>query len=118
MYIKVFFVVFFVFVVVLVQFYEFVVCVGFQYFGIVFCEGVFNSDVQFVVIFRDIREFGQIVFENGQKWEFIQFSCGQFIYFQGDIIVNEVKRNFQFFCCYIFVWYSQFFLWGRLSVVN
>lgn len=100
------------------QLHELAVRAGLQYFGTALREGALNSDAQFAAILRDTREFGQIVPENGQKWESTQPSRGQFTYSQGDITANEAKRNSQFLRCHTLVWHSQLPSWGRSSVAN
>ncbi|CAP62292.1 uncharacterized protein PODANS_5_12430 [Podospora anserina S mat+] len=93
------------------QLHELAVRAGLQYFGTALREGALNSDAQFAAILRDTREFGQIVPENGQKWESTQPSRGQFTYSQGDITANEAKRNSQFLRCHTLVWHSQLPSW-------
>lgn len=56
---------------------------GLKYFGTALREGAINSDSQYAAILGDKSEFGQLVAENGQKWESTEPSQGQFNYNSG-----------------------------------
>ncbi|KAK4182141.1 family 10 putative glycoside hydrolase [Podospora australis] len=98
-------------IAVTAQLHELAVRAGLEYFGTALREGALNSDSQFTAILRDTREFGQIVPENGQKWESTQPQRGQFTYAQGDITANEAKRNGQLLRCHTLTWHSQLPSW-------
>jgi endo-1,4-beta-xylanase len=86
---------------------------GLKYFGTALGEGTINSDSQYAAILSDTSMFGQLVPENGQKWETTEPSRGQFNYNQGDITANTAKRNGQGLRCHTLVWYSQLPSWVR-----
>jgi endo-1,4-beta-xylanase len=88
---------------------------GLKYFGTALREGAINSDSQYAAILGDKKEFGQLVPENGQKWESTEPSQGQFTYTQGDITANTAKKNGQGMRCHTMVWYSQLPSWVRAS---
>jgi endo-1,4-beta-xylanase len=59
---------------------------GLEYFGSALGEGSINSDTQYRNILANNQEFGQVVPENGMKWESVQRTQGTFNYQQGDIV--------------------------------
>ncbi|KAK4153786.1 glycoside hydrolase superfamily [Chaetomidium leptoderma] len=93
------------------QLNDLAVAAGLKYFGTALGEGTINSDSQYAAILNDKREFGQLVPENGQKWDSTEPSRGQFNYNQGDITANQAKRNGQGLRCHTMVWYSQLPNW-------
>jgi endo-1,4-beta-xylanase len=90
---------------------------GLKYFGTALREGAINSDSRYAAILGDKTEFGQLVPENGQKWESTEPSQGQFTYTQGDITANTAKKNGQGMRCHTMVWYSQLPSWVRASLL-
>jgi endo-1,4-beta-xylanase len=86
---------------------------GLKYFGTALGEGSINSDSQYAAILSDKSMFGQLVPENGQKWDATEPSRGQFTYTQGDITANTARRNGQGMRCHTLVWYSQLPNWGE-----
>ncbi|KAL2267984.1 hypothetical protein VTJ83DRAFT_2830 [Remersonia thermophila] len=89
------------------QLNELAVRAGLKYFGTALREGAINNDQQYARILGDTREFGQLVPENGQKWDATQPNRGQFNFQSGDITANTAKRNGQGLRCHTLVWYSQ-----------
>ncbi|KAK3302853.1 endo-1,4-beta-xylanase-like protein [Chaetomium strumarium] len=73
---------------------------GLKYFGTALREGAINSDTSYAAILGNKAEFGQLVPENGQKWEATEPSRGQFTYTQGDITANTAKKNGQGMRCH------------------
>lgn len=88
---------------------------GLKYFGTALREGAISSDTKYASILGDTSEFGQLVPENGQKWESTEPSQGQFTYTQGDITANTAKKNGQGLRCHTQVWYSQLPSWVGTS---
>ncbi|KAK4221801.1 glycoside hydrolase superfamily [Podospora fimiseda] len=84
---------------------------GLKYFGTALREGAVNSDAAYRRILTDKSEFGQLVPENGQKWESIQGSRGSFNYQQGDITANTARSSGQGLRCHTLVWHSQLPNW-------
>ncbi|KAL2194221.1 glycoside hydrolase superfamily [Corynascus similis CBS 632.67] len=84
---------------------------GLKYFGTALGEGVINSDSQYAAILSDKSMFGQLVPENGMKWDATEPSRGQFSYNSGDITANTAKKNGQGLRCHAMVWYSQLPSW-------
>ncbi|KAK3988731.1 family 10 putative glycoside hydrolase [Cladorrhinum sp. PSN332] len=84
---------------------------GLKYFGTALREGALNSDAAYRRILTDPSEFGQLVPENGQKWESTQPSRGSFTYSQGDITANAAKGSGQGLRCHTLVWHSQLPSW-------
>ncbi|KAK3401306.1 glycoside hydrolase superfamily [Sordaria brevicollis] len=80
---------------------------GLKYFGTCASEGNVNSDTAYRNILNNKSEFGQLVPENGQKWDATEPSRGQFNYGSGDIVANVAKQNGQLLRCHTLVWYSQ-----------
>jgi endo-1,4-beta-xylanase len=78
-----------------------------KYFGTALREGAINSDQQYNRILSDTREFGQLVPENGQKWDATEPNRGQFNFQQGDITANKARQNGQGLRCHTLIWYSQ-----------
>ncbi|KAL2179689.1 glycoside hydrolase family 10 protein [Thermothelomyces heterothallicus CBS 202.75] len=84
---------------------------GLKYFGTALSESVINSDAQYAAILSDKSMFGQLVPENGMKWDATEPSRGQFNYASGDITANTAKKNGQGMRCHTMVWYSQLPSW-------
>jgi len=84
---------------------------GLKYFGTALREGAINSDSAYAAILSDKSEFGQLVPENGQKWDATEATQGRFTYTSGDITANEAKKNGQGLRCHTMVWYSQLPSW-------
>lgn len=68
------------------QLHSLAVQAGLEYFGTTLDERRVNSDTAYRNIYTDTSEFGQLVPENGQKWQNVQPSRGTFSYTQGDIV--------------------------------
>ncbi|KAH7368400.1 glycoside hydrolase superfamily [Plectosphaerella cucumerina] len=84
---------------------------GLEYFGSALGEGSINSDTQYRNILANNQEFGQVVPENGMKWESVQRTQGTFNYQQGDISANFARQNNQLLRCHALVWHSQLPTW-------
>ncbi|KAK3361848.1 glycoside hydrolase superfamily [Lasiosphaeria ovina] len=84
---------------------------GLKYFGTALREGAINSDTAYAAILKNKSEFGQLVPENGQKWDATEASRGTFTYTQGDITANVAKSTGQGLRCHTMVWYSQLPNW-------
>ncbi|KAK4096394.1 carbohydrate-binding module family 1 protein [Parathielavia hyrcaniae] len=95
------------------QLHDLAVRAGLKYFGTALREGAINSDSQYAAILGDNREFGQLVPENGQKWESTQRTRGQFTFTQGDITTNTARQNGQGVRCHTLTWHSQLPSWVR-----
>ena len=89
------------------QLNDLAVAAGLKYFGTALREGAINSDAQYAAILGDKSEFGQLVPENGQKWDSTEPQRGQFNFGQGDITANTARRNGQGLRCHTLVWHSQ-----------
>jgi endo-1,4-beta-xylanase len=86
---------------------------GLEYFGTAVGEGQ-TGDSQYMSIASDTEEFGQLVPENGQKWDSVEPNRGQFNYNNGDIVPNVAARNDQILRCHTLTWHSQLPGWGML----
>lgn len=84
---------------------------GLKYFGTALREGAVNSDAAYKRILTDKSEFGQLVAENGQKWDATEPSRGSFSYTSGDITANTAKASGQGIRCHTLVWHSQLPNW-------
>lgn len=90
--------------VVSAQLHDLAVRAGLEYFGTTLDERRVNSDATYRSIYTDTAEFGQLVPENGQKWQNTQPSRGTFSYTQGDIIPAIAKANGQILRCHTLTW--------------
>lgn len=77
----------------LAQLNSLAVAAGLEYFGTAVGEGN-TGDSRYMSIIADTREFGQVVPENGQKWQNTQPQRGTFSYSQGDIVRNAPFLSF------------------------
>ncbi|KAK1777255.1 glycoside hydrolase superfamily [Copromyces sp. CBS 386.78] len=93
------------------QLNDLAVAAGLKYFGTCGSEGNINSDTTYRNILNNKSEFGQLVPENGQKWDATEPSRGQFSYSSGDIVAGVAKTNGQLLRCHTLVWYSQLPSW-------
>ncbi|CCC14934.1 hypothetical protein SMACR_07668 [Sordaria macrospora] len=93
------------------QLNDLAVAAGLKYFGTCGSEGNINSDTTYRNILNNKSEFGQLVPENGQKWDATEPSRGQFTYSSGDIVAGVAKQNGQLLRCHTLVWYSQLPSW-------
>lgn len=91
------------------------VSAGLKYFGVALGEGAVSSDSTYASIVRDKSEFGQLVPENGMKWESTEPTEGEFTFSSGDISANEAKKNGQGLRCHTLVWHSQLPSWVRVA---
>jgi endo-1,4-beta-xylanase len=73
------------------QLHSLAVRAGLEYFGTAVDERR-TSDTQYRAIYSNTQEFGQLVPENGQKWQNTQPSRGSFSYSQGDIVSSTRHR--------------------------
>ena len=100
-------------VAVTAQLHNLAVNAGLKYFGIAVGEGQVNSDSTYRALVNNKNEFGQLVPENGQKWDSLEPSRGNFNYNNGDIVPNVAKANGQLLRCHALVWHSQLPGWGE-----
>ena len=84
---------------------------GLKYFGTALRESAISSDSTYASILSDKSEFGQLVPENGQKWDATEATRGTFTYTSGDITASTAKKNGQGLRCHTMVWYSQLPSW-------
>ena len=98
--------------VALAQLNSLAVSAGLKYFGTAVDERHTTDDAAYITIVNNAQEFGQVVPENGQKWQSTEPSQNSFSYTQGDIVPNVAKRNGQVLRCHTLVWYSQLPNWG------
>lgn len=91
---------------------------GLKYFGVAVKEGAVNSDSAYMAIVNNKNEIGQVVAENGQKWDSTEPSQGGFSYSQGDIVPGVAKKNGQVLRCHTLVWHSQLPNWGKRRLFN
>jgi len=89
------------------QLHDLAVRAGLLYFGTAVGEGASGSDSAYAAIINNKAEFGQVVPENGQKWDATEPQQGRFSYSQGDITANIAKKNGQYLRCHTLVWHSQ-----------
>ena len=99
--------------VVSAQLNNLAVAAGLEYFGTAVGEGQVSSDSTYMSYVNNKNEFNQVVPENGQKWESLQPSRGNFNYNNGDIVTNVAERNGQILRCHTLVWHSQLPSWGQ-----
>ncbi|KAK3321895.1 glycoside hydrolase superfamily [Apodospora peruviana] len=97
--------------VVTAQLHQLAVAAGLKYFGTAVSEGNVNSDSAYRAIVNNKNEIGQLVPENGQKWDATEPSRGSFSYSSGDIVPNIAKANGQLLRCHTLVWHSQLPNW-------
>lgn len=88
---------------------------GLLYFGTA-VDNPGLSNAAYMRMASNVSEFGQITPANGQKWESVQRTQGQFSYASGDAVVNIARQNGQFVRCHALVWHSQLPSWGRQSI--
>ncbi|KAL8408317.1 hypothetical protein RB594_006933 [Gaeumannomyces avenae] len=84
---------------------------GLKYFGTAVGEGTVGRDQAYMDIVNNKAEIGQLVPENGMKWDAIQGTRGQFNYASGDISANLAAKNGQILRCHTLVWHSQLPRW-------
>ncbi|KAK0610717.1 endo-1,4-beta-xylanase Z [Bombardia bombarda] len=87
------------------------VAAGLKYFGTAVREGSVSSDSAYMAIVNNKNELGQVVSENGQKWDATEPSRNTFTYTQGDIVPNVAKKNGQYLRCHTLTWHSQLPSW-------
>ncbi|RSL80110.1 hypothetical protein CEP51_006841 [Fusarium floridanum] len=83
---------------------------GLQYFGTTVDNG-YLSDEAYKALADDTEEFGQLVPENGQKWDSTEPSNGQFSYEKADVVPDLAKKNGQILRCHALTWHSQLPSW-------
>ncbi|EEU34322.1 uncharacterized protein NECHADRAFT_25306, partial [Fusarium vanettenii 77-13-4] len=83
---------------------------GLQYFGTTVDNG-YLSDEAYKAIADDTEEFGQLVPENGQKWDSTEPTKGTFSYEKADVVPDLAKKNGQILRCHALTWHSQLPSW-------
>lgn len=89
------------------QLNDLAVSAGLKYFGTALGESTINSDSKYASILNSKSNFGQLVPENGMKWDSTEPNRGSFNFNSGDITANQAKKNGQGLRCHTLVWYSQ-----------
>lgn len=74
--------------VVSAQLHSLAVAAGLEYFGTAVDERQVN-DAQYRSFVDNTAEFGQVVPENGQKWDSTERSQGVFTYTSGDVVSSH-----------------------------
>ncbi|KAF5663707.1 endo-1,4-beta-xylanase [Fusarium heterosporum] len=90
---------------------------GLKYFGSAVDNG-YLSDSAYQKLANNVQEFGQLVPENGQKWETTEPRQGEFVYTTADVIPDLAKKNKQILRCHALTWHSQLPNWvsaGKFS---
>lgn len=88
---------------------------GLLYFGTTVDNG-YISDEPYMAIVNDVEEFGQLVPENGQKWDATEPSQNTFSYTKADVVPDLAAANGQILRCHALTWYSQLPSWGKYLV--
>ncbi|EXA44354.1 endo-1,4-beta-xylanase [Fusarium oxysporum f. sp. raphani 54005] len=83
---------------------------GLKYFGSAVDNG-YLSDAPYSKLADDVEEFGQLVPENGQKWETVEPKQGDFVYTTADVVPDLAKKNGQILRCHALTWHSQLPTW-------
>ncbi|KAH7011366.1 glycoside hydrolase superfamily [Ilyonectria destructans] len=83
---------------------------GLLYFGTTVDNG-YISDEPYMAIVNDVEEFGQLVPENGQKWDATEPTQNTFSYTKADVIPDLAATNGQILRCHALTWYSQLPSW-------
>ncbi|KAJ3457299.1 hypothetical protein MRS44_014440 [Fusarium solani] len=83
---------------------------GLQYFGTTVDNG-YLSDEAYKALADDTEEFGQLVPENGQKWDSTEPTNGKFSYQKADVVPDLAKKNGQILRCHALTWHSQLPSW-------
>ncbi|KAF5544858.1 endo-1,4-beta-xylanase [Fusarium napiforme] len=83
---------------------------GLKYFGSAVDNG-YLSDAPYSKLADDVEEFGQLVPENGQKWETVEPKQGDFVYTTADVVPDLAKKNGQILRCHALTWHSQLPKW-------
>ncbi|KAH7244749.1 glycoside hydrolase superfamily [Fusarium solani] len=83
---------------------------GLQYFGTTVDNG-YLSDEAYKALADDTEEFGQLVPENGQKWDSTEPTNGKFSYEKADVVPDLAKKNGQILRCHALTWHSQLPSW-------
>ena len=99
------------------QLHSLAVNAGLLYFGTAVDNG-YTSDAAYVAIVNDADEFGQLVPENGQKWDSTEPSQGTFSYSKGDVVPSLAAKNGQVLRCHALTWYSQLPTWGEVNQIK
>jgi len=85
---------------------------GLKYFGSAVDNG-YLSDAAYAKLANNVEEFGQLVPENGQKWETVEPTRDQFTYTTADVVPDLAKKNKQILRCHALTWHSQLPSWGE-----
>lgn len=93
------------------QLHQLAVNAGLQYFGIAVGESAVQQDSTYRSYVNNKAEFGQLVPENGQKWDSTEPQRGNFNYNSANIVPNVAKQNGQILRCHALVWHSQLPNW-------
>ena len=88
---------------------------GLKYFGSALGEGPFQTDSTYASLLGDTTEFGQVVPENGMKWDNTEATQGVFTYGNADVSANQAKKSGQVLRCHTLVWHSQLPSWVRVT---
>ncbi|KAF5021529.1 hypothetical protein F66182_6439 [Fusarium sp. NRRL 66182] len=83
---------------------------GLEYFGSAVDNG-YLSDAPYKALADDVQEFGQLVPENGQKWDSTEPARDQFTYTGADVVPDLAKKNGQVLRCHALTWHSQLPSW-------
>ncbi|KAK7431873.1 hypothetical protein QQZ08_001492 [Neonectria magnoliae] len=83
---------------------------GLKYFGTTADNG-YTGDEPYMAIVNDTAEFGQLVPENGQKWDATEPARDAFTYTKADVIPAIAKANGQILRCHALTWHSQLPSW-------
>ncbi|KAI8654825.1 Beta-xylanase [Fusarium keratoplasticum] len=83
---------------------------GLQYFGTTVDNG-YLSDEAYKALADNTEEFGQLVPENGQKWDSTEPTEGKFSYEKADVVPDLAKKNGQILRCHALTWHSQLPSW-------
>ena len=88
---------------------------GLKYFGSALGEGPFQTDSTYASLLGDTTEFGQVVPENGMKWDNTEATQGVFTYGNADVSAGQAKKSGQVLRCHTLVWHSQLPSWVRMT---
>ncbi|PGH14285.1 hypothetical protein AJ79_03107 [Helicocarpus griseus UAMH5409] len=74
-------------------------------------DNIYLGDKEYVKLWKNRADFGQITPSNTLKWETIEPQQGVFNFTPGDELVNMARDNGQFVRCHTLVWHSQLAPW-------
>lgn len=102
---------------VIAQLHSLAVDAGLLYWGTAVGNQA-TQDQAFMAIVNNVEEIGQLVPENGQKWEPTEPNRGQFSFEEGDVVANLAAQNGQILRCHTLVWYNQLPGWGERTRID